>query len=219
MWSGKRIERLVCTNRGISARAQDKIRLEDQQSCRQAIALVPPFDYCRWRYMGAHTITSLAAADPSVRGALDGIRRIVQTLRTSSRTAEQQVGLSGAQLFVLQRLAAEPDLSVNDLAERTLTHQSSVSVVVQRLVDKGLVRRQSAPDDARRAVLKLTARGQGVLKKAPGAAQDRLIAGLLRLSSVERRSLARGLDRLLGAMGEGTGTPPMFFEDPPRRRS
>jgi DNA-binding MarR family transcriptional regulator len=168
--------------------------------------------------MGTHAIATLAAADPSVRDSLDGIRRVVQALRASSRTAEQEVGLSGAQLFVLQKLAAEPSLSVNELAERTLTHQSSVSVVVQRLVAKGLVARRPSPEDARRAELTLTRKGQAVLKKAPGAAQDRLIAGLLRLTAAERRALARSLDRLLQAMGEGGETPEMFFEDPPARK-
>ncbi len=61
---------------------------------------------------------------------LDAIRRIVQALRESSRAAEKRVGLSGAQLFVLQTLGESPGLSLNELAERTRTHQSSVSVVV-----------------------------------------------------------------------------------------
>jgi len=55
----------------------------------------------------------------------------VQALRVSSRAAERDVGLSAAQLFVLDRLAgADQALCVNELAQRTLTHQSSVSVVV-----------------------------------------------------------------------------------------
>jgi DNA-binding MarR family transcriptional regulator len=168
--------------------------------------------------MGAHAITSLPEGDPATRVALDCIRRIVQVLRTSSRAAEQDVGLSGAQLFVLQRLAAELSLSVNELAARTLTHQSSVSVVVQRLVARGLVARTVSPEDARRAELSLTPRGRALLRRAPSAAQDRLIAALQRLPSVERRDLARALRRLLQAMGEAEPNPPMFFEDPPARR-
>ena len=35
---------------------------------------------------------------------------------------------------------------MNDLAERTATHQSSVSVVVRRLVDRGLVSRHAVSD-------------------------------------------------------------------------
>src|SRR5665213_199086 len=73
-----------------------------------------------------------------IREILDSIRRIVRLLRVSSREAEREVGLSGAQLFVLRTLSEHKFLSVNELAERTHTHQSSVSVVVQVLVDKGL---------------------------------------------------------------------------------
>lgn len=165
--------------------------------------------------MGPHTKRD--PADPSVRAALDNIRRIVQVLRTSSRESEQEVGLSAAQLFVLQRLAAAPSLSVNELAERTLTHQSSVSVVVQRLRARGLVVRKISRDDARRAAISLTARGRDVLARSPGAAQDRLITGLTRLSSVERRTLVRTLGRLLHEMGEPERVPPMFFEEPARQ--
>ena len=171
--------------------------------------------------MGAHTIAQ-AVGDPAVRASLDSIRRIVQVLRSASRASERGVGLSAAQLFVLQKLAAEPALSINELAERTLTHQSSVSVVVQRLVARRLVARSTSREDGRRTVLSLTARGRTLLGKAPGAAQDRLIEGLLRLTSVERRDLARALGRLLQAMDAAEPNPPMFFEDPPapgRRRA
>ena len=96
---------------------------------------------------------------------LDAMRRIVQALRESSRWAERHVGLSGAQLFVLQTLAETPGLSVNELAERTHTHQSSVSVVVSRLaarlVERG-TRPKSAPGRA-----PTVAGGRGRLARAP----------------------------------------------------
>src|SRR5437763_1011424 len=63
-----------------------------------------------------------------VRSIMDAIRRIVRVLRVSSRACEKQVGLSGAQLFVLHKLEEAPALSLNQLADRTRTHQSSVSV-------------------------------------------------------------------------------------------
>src|SRR5215217_2732988 len=72
---------------------------------------------------------SAAAGGRDVRAVLDAIRRIVRVLRVSSRAAEKQVGLSGAQLFVLHKLEDAPALSLNELADRTRTHQSSVSVV------------------------------------------------------------------------------------------
>ncbi|HWB54702.1 MAG TPA: helix-turn-helix domain-containing protein, partial [Tepidisphaeraceae bacterium] len=76
-----------------------------------------------------------------VQQILDEIRRLVRFLRVSARAAEKYLGISGAQLFILQTLdQSDGPLSVNELAERTRTHQSSVSVVVQKLVNQKLVR-------------------------------------------------------------------------------
>jgi len=151
-----------------------------------------------------------------VQAVLDGVRRIVQALRASSRRAEQDVGLSGAQLFVLQRLAEAPALSINELAARTHTHQSSVSTVVARLVEKGLVRRAPAAGDARRVELSLAPRARRVAGKGPDLAQARLVQGIERLSAARRRQLAAMLAELATAMDAGATTPGMFFEDRPR---
>jgi DNA-binding MarR family transcriptional regulator len=154
--------------------------------------------------------------DPATRAVLDSIRRIVRALRESSRKTERSVGLGAAQLFVLQRLAGAAPLSLNELAERTLTHQSSVSVVVSRLVRGGLVARRRAADDGRRVAITLTPAGREVLSRAPAAAQDRLIGGLGLLGIAARKDLARHLGRLVEAMALPLHHPPMFFERPPR---
>src|SRR3954469_8533224 len=101
-------------------------------------------------YMGAHTIPR----GGETRAILDAVRRIVRTLHESSRAAEKSLGLTGAQLFVLQKLADAPGLSLNALAAQTHTHQSSVSTVVSRLVERGLVLRPAAADDGRRLELR-----------------------------------------------------------------
>lgn len=148
-----------------------------------------------------------------IRDVLDSFRRIVRLIRLSSREAEREVGLSGAQLFVLQKLAEARVLSVNDLAERTHTHQSSVSVVAQTLVDKGLISRARAADDARRLELTLTPAAKTLLRKAPGAAQDRLIEAIERLPSATRKQLSAGLSKLVEEAGLGDAEAPMLLEE------
>ena len=155
--------------------------------------------------MGANTSSS-------TRDVLDAVRRIVQTLHESSRSAERNLGVSGAQLFVLQRLAESPAASLNELAERTHTHQSSVSVVVTKLVDRGLVRRSKASGDARRLELSVTAAGRRLAERAPHAAQDRLIAAVNKLSLPRRALLADVLTDLAQAVA-GVRRAGMFFED------
>jgi DNA-binding MarR family transcriptional regulator len=142
----------------------------------------------------------------------------VQVLRESSREAEKKVGLSGAQLWVVQKLAHESPLSLNELAARTATHQSSVSVVVSRLVELGVVRRAPSKEDARRVELTLTAKGRQLLAHAPAIEHDRLLDGLRRMNEEERATLGQGLTTWLAAIGLDVNEPQMFFEETSARR-
>ncbi|MDP9172526.1 MAG: MarR family winged helix-turn-helix transcriptional regulator [Planctomycetota bacterium] len=165
--------------------------------------------------MGAHVNS---AASDDARLVMDSIRRIVRALRLFDRQAERSVRLSGAQVFVLQKLRDGEPVSINELAERTHTHQSSVSVVVQKLVNQKLIRRAQAATDARRVELSLTAKGRALLKSAPAAAQDRLIAAIQQLNAPHRSQLARRLAELTQKMGIEDQQPSLFFEDGLRRK-
>jgi DNA-binding MarR family transcriptional regulator len=134
---------------------------------------------------------------------LDALRSIVRELRLASREAEQRVGVHGAQLHALRQLADTPATSLTELAERTHTDISSVSVVVSRLVEQGLVARKSADDDRRRLSLRLTARGRAVLRKAPETGSARLLRAASHLSDREVHSLATSLNKLVSGM-DGT---------------
>jgi DNA-binding MarR family transcriptional regulator len=155
---------------------------------------------------------------PELTKLLDDLRRVVRVLRTSSRAAEQRLGVTGAQLFVLKCLSEEPALSLSRLAARTRTDPSTVSVVVRRLVESGFVRREQSSSDARRAEFSLTRTGRARLAESPLAAQDRLIAGLEELPDAKRRALASGLRALAVAMRLDEDLPVMFFEDEQNER-
>lgn len=155
-----------------------------------------------------------------VRRVADSIRKIVKELRISSKNAERVTGLSGAQLFVLQRLSAKSPLSVNELAELTFTHQSSVSVVVQRLVQKKLVVRARSVRDGRSVELGLTPKGRALCGRAPEAAQQRMFSAITKLRTGDRRKLAGLLEVVVGYMGLDSGPAELFFEEAkPRKRS
>jgi DNA-binding MarR family transcriptional regulator len=150
-----------------------------------------------------------------VREVLNALRRIVRSLRVSSRTAEHRVGLSGAQLFVLQCLARQSPCSVKELAARTATDQSSVSVVVSRLVAHGHVRRAPSKTDRRSVELTLTKSGLGLLQSAPEAAQDRLIFALSKLPKTELKTLSRSLTAVVDLAEVAQESPSLFFEEGP----
>nr|WP_254626714.1 MarR family transcriptional regulator [Myxococcus sp. CA039A] len=162
--------------------------------------------------MGSH-ISRTSGED--VREVMDGIRRIVRLLRVSARASERLVGISGAQLFVLQQLAEAGPCSINALAERTLTHQSSVSVVVARLLERGLATRRPSAEDGRRVEVALSPLGRALLRETPAMAQARLITGLRRLEPGAREGLAQGLSALVRELGLEGNEAPLFFEDEP----
>lgn len=149
---------------------------------------------------------------PEIAPIFDNLRRLVHSLHTASRETERSLGLTGAQLFVLTQLSATPSLSVNALAERTMTHQSTVSVVVRRLVRRKLVKKIRASDDARRVELTLTPSGAALLRKAPEPMQTRLARAINDLALVERRALGRGLADLVATLGADQNLETMFFE-------
>ncbi|HVT90914.1 MAG TPA: MarR family transcriptional regulator [Tepidisphaeraceae bacterium] len=152
---------------------------------------------------------------------MDAFRRIVQALRLGGQSSQRRFGLSAAQMFVLQQLSHGRATSLNELAARTFTHQSSVSVVVHRLVDLGLIARNTAKNDARRLVLSLTPSGRKLVRSAPQATQEKLIDALHRLPASQRSQLAQLLRHVADDAAGETARPALFFEEGsqhPKRR-
>jgi len=149
----------------------------------------------------------------SIRNVMDSLRRIVRDLRLTARDAERDAGISGAQLFVLQALADAPASSLNELADRTLTDQSSVSVVVKRLADRKLVARKPSAADARRIELSLSPTGRKLLARCPEPTQARLVVALRRLTPAELSTLTAGLAALVRQMGMENAAAKMFFDE------
>ena len=145
---------------------------------------------------------------------MDAFRRIVHALRSSHRAAAD-LNLTGAQLFVLATLgAAGEPMGVKELAERTRTDQSTVSVVVGRLVDRGLVHRARSTVDTRRVELSLTARGKTLQQKTPTTvAQQKLADALWHLSAADAETLSRILKGIVDLMGESDAPAPMLFDE------
>lgn len=150
--------------------------------------------------------------------AVDALRRLVNGMRVSAHAAERDLGVSGAQLFVLRELDAEPGCSIRRLSERTLTDPSSVSVVVARLTARGLVSRRRDAADGRRSSLTVSKKGQALLRRAPEPYQVRLFASLHALPKARLRTLRESLATIVRDLGLSRGSAPLFFErNPPRR--
>ncbi len=145
---------------------------------------------------------------------MDALRRVVRALRSAHADAEVSLGVGAAGLFVLRQIASQPGQSMQQLARRTNTAQSSVSEVVARLARQGLVAKAVAPGDRRKASVELTAEGEKVTAAAGRTVQEQLIAALEEMPEAKRRALAGAFEGWLSRAGLDGLSASMFFEEP-----
>lgn len=144
---------------------------------------------------------------------LNQLRSLVQILRNASSAYNQDLHLSSAQVFVLRSLMLKSPLTVNDLADMTRTHQSSVSMVVQKLAIKKYVRVTASPEDRRKKLVSLSSKGRDILRKLPKTIQENLIRNIDTLSSKEKEILETLLNQVLHGLAGSKRAPAMFLED------
>jgi DNA-binding MarR family transcriptional regulator len=167
-------------------------------------------------YLGAQSI--MTTPPPEADAILNAIRRLVRALHLYSREAETRLGLSGAQLFILQLLADGSPVSLKELAKRAMCDLSSASVVVEKLVRKELLARRRSEKDGRVLEIWLSAQGKLLLRQRPDALQTRLIQALARMKASRRRALSQGLSELLGQAGLQGERPALLFESDDEKR-
>lgn len=128
---------------------------------------------------------------------LKKFRVIYGSVRQQFRDVEQSCGVTGSQLWILQEVARTPDIGVSELAERLSIHQSTCSILVEKLVTRGLVIKERGKEDQRRVGLCVTEDALQILKKAPGPAEGILPEALQSLSESALHSLDDALVELI----------------------
>jgi DNA-binding MarR family transcriptional regulator len=124
---------------------------------------------------------------------LKKFRIIYGSVRQQFREVEQNCGVTGAQLWLLQEIAKTPDIGVSVLAERLSIHQSTCSQLVEKLVTRGLVIKERSKEDQRRVGVRVTKEALAALKNAPGPAEGILPEALQSLSESALVSLDKAL--------------------------
>ena len=128
---------------------------------------------------------------------MNGLRRLFKAIQEYSKRIFKKTGLSGPQVWALTILEAEPGLSQGELAERLYAHRSTVSGIVERLQERGVIDRVTDPDDRRGIRLSLTPLGRRVLKKSPPPVQIGLRRALEGLPAAQLRRFRRVLQSVV----------------------
>jgi DNA-binding MarR family transcriptional regulator len=147
------------------------------------------------------------------KAILNRVRQLVRVLRAFDKQAQTRFGVGAAQMFILHVLQHHDELSMNELADRTATDQSSVSLAVGKLVAEGYVRRDVSEVDRRQVRLSLSAEGRALVRRSPPAAQESIMESVEAMPPAERAQLMALLDKLMAGMATGDERPPMLFQD------
>lgn len=106
------------------------------------------------------------------------------------------LGLLPVQFDVIATLANQPPMSFKQLGKKTLISKSSLTGVVDRMVQKGLIAIQENPEDARSHLLKLTAKGQRIFEQVFPEHLKHLEAAFQKLSKKQMKEVEEALKTL-----------------------
>jgi DNA-binding MarR family transcriptional regulator len=138
---------------------------------------------------------------PDVLQFMQVLWAVVHGLEKTSKRMAADIGVTGPQRLVLRAVGLFPGASAGDLAALLHLHPSTLTGVLQRLTDRGLLARVPHPLDRRRAVLRLTRRGHRVNATSRGTVEAALAATLRAVSPPARRTTQRVLEALARELG------------------
>jgi DNA-binding MarR family transcriptional regulator len=128
---------------------------------------------------------------------LQQFRLIYGSMRQYFRLVEEHCGLPGSQMWILQEVHRSEGVGIVELAMRMGIHQSTCSLLVDRLVARDFISKTRQRNDQRRIGLALLPAGIEVLGRLPGPAEGILPAALAALPDVVLKTLQINLDELI----------------------
>jgi len=127
------------------------------------------------------------------------VRELVRAYQAFSAYSEDHVReleLTGPQFEVICTLGNTSGMMMGQLAEKTLVTKGTLTGIVDRLEQKGLVRREVPPDNRRCFISVLTSEGEQVFEKVFPAHIDYLKERFGQLSQEEMEQMQTALKRL-----------------------
>ena len=136
---------------------------------------------------------------PNILGmeVLQQFRLIYGSMRQYFRLVEERCGMPGSQMWVLQEVQRSPEIGIGELAVRMGVHQSTCSLLVDKLVNQGFLIKKRRRGDLRRVGLCLAPSGLSALAALPGPAEGILPEALAALPTVVLKTLNVNLNELI----------------------
>jgi DNA-binding MarR family transcriptional regulator len=124
-------------------------------------------------------------------------------LQSTSKRMEATLGITGPQRLVLRIVTDRPGLSAGELAQIVHLHPSTITGILERLVRKGLLRRERDRRDNRRVQLRSRVSAERFVAAADGTVEAAVTRAL---ATIPRRRV-RHAREVLSALAEALMAP------------
>ena len=124
------------------------------------------------------------------------IRRLMQGSYLYNKELNKKYQVSAPQLSSLLALYENGPLPPSQIAKYIMVNSSTVTGIIDRLEQKGLVERSRISLDRRVITVTLTERGQELAKNAPPPIQEKIVDGLQKLPPNEIEQIVQALTKL-----------------------
>ncbi|MEM7767612.1 MAG: MarR family transcriptional regulator [Pseudomonadota bacterium] len=128
--------------------------------------------------------------------ALVAIRRIQRRIEIDTRRVAHLTKLTPSQLLVLQILDESGETSAGDIAKATRLSNATITSLVDKMVERGLVSRKRWHGDRRKVWLNLEDEGRQAIAEAPGSLQGTFETRFDGLEAWEQAMLVAVLEKV-----------------------
>ena len=135
--------------------------------------------------------------------ALIALRRILKVVEAQARTLARDTSLTPSQVIVLKELSARESAQPGELARSAGLKQATMSILLDRLQERGLVQRTRGDEDRRTIRVQITQDGRRVLAEAPDLLQIEFGSRFTQLPTWEQAYINAALTRLVALLGAG----------------
>jgi len=126
--------------------------------------------------------------------------RIIRAVELYSRRLMDEHGLTGPQLATLREIARAGGLGGVELAEALQVSQPTITGIIDRLENRGLVVRSRNGRDRRTVQITVTEKGRQLADQAPPLLQERFCEELTKLQKWEQSMHLANLQRVAAMM-------------------
>ncbi|WP_375689650.1 MarR family winged helix-turn-helix transcriptional regulator [Pseudooceanicola sp. LIPI14-2-Ac024] len=132
--------------------------------------------------------------------SLIALRRILRATELYGRRLAKEAGMTAVQFRVLQIIAEKGHATPTAIANRMGVTQATMTALINKLADKGLVERKRSETDRRQTNLFITAKGVATVDDAPDPLQQRYVKNFEALEDWEQAMIVAALERVAGML-------------------